>query len=71
MPVVLVQVTPSIEYVIPAAGTGEVMVIVPVGVVQVGCVSVAAGAAGANGAALIVQLVAADIHPEAFFTVTL
>ena len=39
---------------IPAAGTGEVMVIVPVGVVQVGCVSVAVGAAGTEGTALIV-----------------
>ena len=29
---------------IPAAGAGEVMVIVPVGVVHVGCVSVAMGA---------------------------
>ena len=56
---------------IPAAGAGEVMVIVPVGVVHVGWVSVAVGAAGVKGAALIVQLAAAETHPEAFFTVTL
>jgi hypothetical protein len=46
-------------------------VIVPVATVQVGCVGVAVGAARAGGAALIVTGVAADIHPSAFFTVTL
>ena len=37
----------------------------------VGLVEVAIGAAGADGAALIVTLVAEEIQPAAFFTVTL
>ena len=44
----------------------------PVGVVQVGCVMVpTTGAAGAVGAPLTVVGVDAEIHPAAFFTVTL
>ena len=39
---------------IPAAGAGDVIVIVPIGVVQVGWVNVAVGAAGFKGTALIV-----------------
>ena len=46
-------------------------VIVPVATVHVGCVGVAVGAAGAEGAALMVMAVGADTHPAAFFTVTL
>ncbi len=49
---------------------GAVMVIVPV-VVQVGCVTEAAGAAGADEAAFTVTLVGAEIHPALFLTVTL
>ena len=56
---------------IPAAGAGVLTVIVPVATVQVGCVGVAVGAAGANGAASIVTLVAEEIQPVASFTVTL
>ena len=37
---------------IPAAGAGVLTVIVPVATVQVGCVGVAVGAAGADGAAI-------------------
>jgi hypothetical protein len=57
--------------VIPAAGAGVLTVIVPVATVHVGCVGVAVGAAGVGGCALIVIDVAADMHPLAFFTVTL
>ena len=55
----------------PAAGAGVLTVIVPVAMAHVGCAGVAVGAVGALGAALIVIGVAADIHPAAFFTVTL
>ena len=56
----------------PAAGAGDVTVIVPVEIVQLaGDVTVAVGAAGALGAASTVTLVAAEIQPAAFFTVTL
>ena len=56
----------------PAAGAGTVTVIVPVGTAQVGCVvTLAVGADPADGAAFTVTAVAADIHPEAFLTVTL
>ena len=56
----------------PAAGNGVLMVIVPVGIAHVvGSVGVAVGAAGAVGAALIVTDSADEIHPAAFFTVTL
>ena len=58
-------------YVIPAAGAGAVTVIVPVAVLQVGCVSVRVGAAGADGAAFIMLTVTLDMQPPAFFTVTL
>ena len=38
---------------------------------EVGLAGVAVGAAGADGAASMVTLVAEEIHPAAFFTVTL
>ncbi len=50
---------------------GAVMVIVPVVVVQVGCVTEAAGAAGADEAAFTVTLVGAEIQPALFLIVTL
>jgi len=50
---------------------GDVTVIVPVAVVQVGCVTVAAGAAGVGGCGLTVTLVAGEIQPSLFFTVML
>ena len=56
----------------PAAGTGALTVIVPVAWAQVvGEVAKAVGAAGALGAAFTVTAVAAEVHPAAFFTVTL
>jgi hypothetical protein len=56
----------------PAAGAGAVTVIVPVTSLQVaGSAVVTVGAAGAVGAPLIVATVAVEIHPAAFFTVTL
>lgn len=51
------------------APVGVVMVIVPVGTVQVGCVMVPVGAAGVGGAALTVKGVLAK-QPAAFCTVT-
>ena len=46
--------------------------IVPVVVVHVGCVvTEAVGAAGALGAAFTTTAVAAEVHPDPFFTVTL
>ena len=56
---------------IPAAGAGVFTVMVPVATVHVGCVGVAVGATGADGAALIVIGVADEIQPAASFTVTL
>jgi hypothetical protein len=57
---------------IPAPGAGAVTVIVPVRSAHVaGLVALAVGAAGAVGAPLIVTEVAEDVHPAAFFTVTL
>ena len=57
---------------IPAAGAGVLTVIVPVLCAHVvGLVGVAVGAAGAFGAALMVMVVACEIHPAASFTVTL
>ena len=48
------------------------MVIVPVAIVQSGClVTVADGAAGADGTALTVRLRGAETQPVPFFTVTL
>ena len=56
----------------PVAGAGAVMVIVPVEVAQSGCfVTVAVGAAGADGTAFTVRLNGADTQPVPFFTVTL
>ena len=46
------------------------MVIVPVATAQVGCTTVAAGAAGVAGWALIVIAVAADSQPAAFFALS-
>ena len=49
-PVVLVYVTPSMLKVMPAAGAGDVTVIVPVAIWHVGCcVTLAVGAGGVNG----------------------
>jgi purine-nucleoside phosphorylase len=54
----------------PAPGAGTVTVIVPVLIVQVGCeVTVAVGAAGAVGTALIVSEVAVDTQPVTEFEV--
>ena len=50
---------------------GAVTVIVPVASEQVGWISVTVGAAGAVGAAVIVAIVIAEIHPDAFLAVTL
>ena len=56
----------------PAAGAGTVTVIVPVGTAHVGwVVTLAVGADPDVGAAYTVTAVAAEIHPDAFFTVTL
>ncbi len=56
----------------PVAGAGAVMVIVPVAIVQSGClVTVAVGDAGADGTALTVRLRGAETQPVPFFTVTL
>ncbi|KGO96511.1 hypothetical protein Q767_06320 [Flavobacterium enshiense DK69] len=70
IPVVLVYVVPSILYVIPTP-VGEVNVIVPVVVLQLGCVTEPAGVVGVDGCGLTVTLVAVEIHPAALFTVTL
>ena len=68
MPLVLVYVVPSMLYVIPVAGAGVLMVIVPVAVAHVGCVTADAGAAGAGGCTPIVAS-AVVVHPSLFFTV--
>ena len=57
---------------IPVAGAGVLTVIDPaVAAHVVGEVAVAAGAAGALGAAFTVTAVAAETQPAAFLTVTL
>ena len=57
---------------IPAAGAGELTVMVPVVPPQVaGAVAVAIGAAGAVGAGPTVTDAAAEVQPAAFLTVTL
>ena len=53
------------------APVGTVTVIVPVVVLQVGCVSDKVGAAGVAGCALITADVAAEVQPELFLAVTL
>ena len=48
-----------------AAGAGTVITIVPFGVVQVGCmVTLAVGAAGVTGCALIVTVNTGEVHPD-------
>ena len=50
---------------------GEVMVMVPVGVAQVGCVvTLAAGVAGADGAAFTTSPVSAVEVPQLFIAVS-
>ena len=64
---------PLILYVNPVP-VGAVMVIVPEGTEQVGCVILTVGGFGLVGAALIVATVAVDVQatqPLLFFTVTL
>ena len=50
---------------------GAVTVMEPVAEAQVGCVNVAVGATGDAGWALIVTVVAADMQPTLFLSVTL
>ena len=54
------KLIPSTLYVNPK---GEVMVIVPVDTVQVGCTTVVVATAGAIGAALSVTGTDCDVHP--------
>ena len=49
---------------------GAVTVMLPVAVVQVGCTVVAVGAAGVAGCGSMVMLVAAEVQPTLFLTVT-
>ena len=68
---VLVKVIPSVLYVIPVP-VGAVIIIVPVATEQVGCaVTDAVGAAGVEGWAFTVTLVAEDIQPLLFLAVKL
>ena len=53
------------------APSGAETVMVPVGLVQVGCVTVTVGAGGVGGKAFTVSTVAAETQPAAFCTVTL
>ena len=56
---------PSVLYSRPAP-VGAVIVIVPVGMLQVGCaVMLAVGAAGAFGTGFTFRFVAGEIHPVA------
>ena len=56
----------------PVVGAGELTVIVPVATAQPGCcVTLAVGAAGADGTAFIVRLNGAETQPVPVFTVTL
>ena len=56
----------------PAPKGGDVMVISPVGVVQVGCVvTEAVGTEGVVGCGLMVVTVATETQPPAFLAVTL
>ena len=57
-------------YVIPVP-VGDDIVIVPVATAQVGCVTVAVGAAGVAGCAFTVTLVTADTQPALLLAVTL
>ena len=63
--VVPVWYVPEFKLYSKVAPVGLVIVILPVLVVQVGCVIVAAGVAGAPGTALTVTLVGADTQPVA------
>ena len=56
----------------PVTAAGDVTVIVPVAEAQSGCLlTVAVGAAGADGTVLTVRLNGAETQPVPFFTVTL
>ena len=56
----------------PAAGAGELTLMVPVVATHVaGAVAVATGASGAVGAGPIVTDAASEVQPAAFLTVTL
>ncbi len=56
----------------PVAGAGLVTAIVPVADVQSGClVTLAVGAAGADGTAFTVRLRGEETQPAPFLTVTL
>ena len=55
----------------PAPGAGVLTVIVPVASAHVGWVGVAVGVGGAAGGELMVTINAAEVHPAAFFVVTL
>ena len=50
---------------------GAVIVMLPVAVVQLGCMAANVGVAGAEGAVFITCVVIAEIQPAAFFAVML
>ena len=60
---------PSILYVNPVP-VGVFIVMLPVEVVQVGCITVVLAIAGITGAELIIIGLVAEVHPAAFITVT-